>query len=248
MIPSSFPNQDQFLDKVLETKKKLVQAFHIFAMLGMDDLTYTHISVRHPVYKGRYFINALGPLFEEMNEDLILEVDFNGTLIGDSAHHYNPTGECIHASIYKARPDINAVMHLHTIDGVAVSSLEGGLLPISQFALHFHNIIGYHDYNGLVLDDVESTQLAKDLDQNKAMILRNHGLLSLGTTIEEAFFYMYYLDQACKTQVKALSMNQKLKLPSQEIIEKAQSQMRHFEENLGERDWKALVRKLERQK
>lgn len=233
--------------KLIEaSKQNLVEAFHIFAMLEMDDLTYTHISIRHPLYKGRYFINPLGPLFEEIEKDHILEVDFNGTIIGEKKHNYNPTGECIHHTIYKARPDVNAIMHLHTEDGVAVSSLECGLLPLSQFALHFNNLIGYHDYNGLILDEDCGEALIQDLKQNKAMILRNHGLLTLGSTIQETFFYMYYLNQSCKTQVKALSMNQTLKLPEKKIIEKAQNQMRNFEENLGQRDWNALVRKLNR--
>lgn len=235
-------------DIVFAVKKKLTQAFHVFAMLGMDDLTYTHLSVRHPKIQNHYFINPLGPIFEEMHEDMLLEVDLDGNLIEKSKGNYNPTGDCIHKAIYKARPDVNAIMHLHTIDGVAVSTLACGLLPISQFSLHFYNNIAYHDYNGLVLDDSVSAQLIKDLKNYNALILRNHGLLTAGKTIEETFFLMYYLDQAAKTQVKALSMNKDLQVPMDDICLKASQQMRQFEPNLGVRDWDALIRKLDRLK
>lgn len=235
-------------DIVFVAKQKLTQAFHLFAMLGMDDLTYTHLSVRHPQISNHYFINPLGPIFEEMHEDMLLEVDLEGNLIGNPKGNYNPTGDCIHKAIYKARPEVNAIMHLHTIDGVAVSTLACGLLPISQFALHFYNNIAYHDYNGLVLDALESKQLSKDLKHHNALILRNHGLLTIGKTIEETFFLMYYLDQAAKTQVKALSMNKDLQVPTDDICLKASQQMRQFEPNLGSRDWDALIRKLKRSK
>lgn len=244
-IQASFQRSEN-QDIVLATKQKLVQAFHIFAMLGMDDLTYTHLSVRHPLVNNHYFINPLGPIFEEMHEDMLLEVNLEGHLIGAPQRNYNPTGDCIHKAIYKARPEVNAIMHLHTIDGVAISTLACGLLPISQFSLHFYNNIAYHDYNGLILDTAESTQLVADLKHYYALILRNHGLLTIGKTIEETFFLMYYLDQAAQAQVKALSMNKELQIPSDDICKKASQQMRHFEPDLGVRDWDALVRKLNR--
>src|SRR5690606_25030882 len=155
----------------------------------------------------------------------------------------NQTGYIIHGSIYKNRPEINAIFHLHTTAGVAVSSMECGLLPISQFSLHFYNRLASYPYDSLALDAATQGQdLALALGDKKAMILANHGTLTCGETVHEAFLYMHFLEQACKVQCQALNGYTQPKIPAPEICERAAQDMRNFEPNFGIRDWTALLR------
>lgn len=226
-------------------RESLAITYQIFAKLKMDDLTYTHLSARVPG-RDSFFIHPLGYLFSEVTPDLLLEVNFAGEVLAGREEHYNKTGYVIHGSLYQARPDINAIFHLHTTAGVSVSLMQCGLLSISQFAFHFHNRIAYHNYDSLALDSQkQGSQLAKDLGQHKAMLLKNHGTLTCGGTLQEAFFYAYYLEQACKVQCTALASGQPLITPAAEICEKAAQDMRAFEKDLGARDWQALRRVLE---
>jgi ribulose-5-phosphate 4-epimerase/fuculose-1-phosphate aldolase len=213
----------------------------------MDDLTYTHLSSRSS--RGdTFFIYPFGSTFSEVSEELLLEVTLDGEVIRGSENQYNKTGYVTHSNIYKNRKDINAIMHLHTTSGVAVSAMKFGLLPISQFALHLYNRVSYHDYNSLILEDIEhGDKLVHDLGQNKVMILRNHGTITAGSTIEEAVFYTHHLEQACRVQVQALSAGyENLVFPSKEICQKAVDDLLSFEKNLGERDFKALARNLDK--
>ncbi len=145
-------------------------------------------------------------------------------------------------SRYQARKDIQAIFHLHTPSIVAVSSLKDGLLPISQWALHFYNKVSYHNYNSLALSNTEGKRLIADLKENFVMLMCNHGSITCGRTIQEAMFYTYHLERACKTQCLTLAMNRELSIPSEEICSKAVKDLLSFESNLGERDWHAWVR------
>jgi ribulose-5-phosphate 4-epimerase/fuculose-1-phosphate aldolase len=228
-----------------EIKLQLANAYRLLAHLGMDDLTYTHLSARPPG-KDYYFIYPFGCLFSEVTPELLLTVSLEGKVLKGSEYQYNKTGYVIHSAIYRARKDVSAVFHLHTIAGVAVSAMAAGLLPISQFSFHFYNRLSYHEYNSLALDaDAHGNKMAEDLGNNFAMILRNHGTLTCGTTIQQAFFNIYYLEEACKVQCKVLGSGQPLHLPSAEICEKAAKDMRAFEPDLGQRDWLALCRKYQ---
>lgn len=223
----------------------LAAAYRILAALKMDDLTYTHLSARLPDAEA-YFIYPFGLLFEETTASCLLKVSLEGEILEGRESQYNQTGYVIHGSIYKNRPDINAIFHLHTTAGIAVSAMECGLLPLSQFAFHFYNRLAYHDYDSLALDHKrQGIQLAEDLDQKKAMILRNHGTLTCGKTIHEAFLYMHFLEQACKVQCKVLASGQKIIIPSSDVCEKAAQDMRNFEPDFGIRDWTALLRTLD---
>ena len=228
--------------------QNLIDAYHLFADLHMDDLTYTHLSARHSEKNNMYFINALDVLFKEVDKTNLLCVDLEGVIHGKNKMGYNITGHQIHSAIYKARPEINAVMHLHTVAGVAVSALKEGLLPLSQFAMHFHHNIAYHTYEGLVLNKQAMEKLLENFTTQSALILRNHGLLTVGKTIEEAFFYMYYLEKACQVQCKAMAMSQNLIFPSTDICQQAHHQMKNFESHLGQRDFLALQRQLKQKK
>lgn len=230
----------------LEIKEKLALAYRILSHLKMDDLTYTHLSARVPD-KDCYYIYPFGLLFSEVTPVNLLMVNFEGEVLEGSEKHYNRTGYVIHSAIYKARPDIHAIFHCHTHAGVAVSSMECGLLPISQFALHFYERVGYHRYNSLALDPAEHTNaLVQDLGNHKNLLLQNHGTLSCGATIQEAMFYTYHLEQACKVQCLALQSGQALIRPTPEICEKAVNDLLNFEKDLGSRDWEALKRLLDK--
>lgn len=225
-------------------RQELAFAYQIFAFLKMDDLTYTHLSARLPG-ADCYHIYPLGQLFEEVTPESLLTVTFDGKVISGTEAQYNQTGFNIHGSIYRARPDINAIFHLHTLAGVAVSAMADGLLPISQFSFHFYNRISYHTYNALVLESEQGNLLVEDLGtHNKAMFLRNHGTLTCGVSLQEAFFYAYYLEQACKVQCQALACNNALIFPDRDVCEKAAKDMRAFEQDLGLRDWQAMKRRL----
>jgi len=257
--------------KIEDLRSSLAAAYQILAFLQMDDLTYTHLSLRVPDglslgmkqssdiehRAGReqnagtqsYLIYPFGYLFREVTPECLLRVSFEGEVLEGSEYQYNKTGYIIHSAIYKARPEVNAVFHLHTTAGVAVSAQSQELLPLSQFSFHFYNRLSYHNYNALALEpEIHGSEMARDLGQNFAMILRNHGTLTCGKTIQEAFFYAYYLEQACKVQCAALAglgaSGGELVIPSREVCEQAAQDMRAFEPDLGLRDWLALRRVL----
>lgn len=239
-------NNKDFLDSEYEVKRDLAAAYRLLAHFKMDDLTYTHLSARLSE-ANVFFIYPFGSLFEEVTVSSLMKVDFNGNILEGQEEQYNQTGYVIHSSIYKKRKDINAIFHLHTTAGVAVSTMMCGLLPLSQFSFHFYKRLSYHTYNSLALDhDQHGKNLQEDLGNNKAMILNNHGTLACGTSIQEAFFYAYYLEQACKVQCAAMQSGQQLIMPPAPVCEQAAKDMRDFEPDLGQRDWKALLRMLDK--
>lgn len=226
-------------------KDALAKCYVILAKMGLDDRTYTHLSARIPG-ENAYYIYPLGMLFEEVTPDNLIKVDFEGNIIEGKESVFNATGYVIHSSVYKARPDVNAVFHLHTKSGVAVSCQSEGLLPISQFALHFYNRMSYHKYDALSLDvDRQGQNIVKDLGAtNKAMILQSHGTMTCGATVHEALFYMMFLEEACEVQIRALSAGREnLLIPPPDVCELAYQNMTSFEHgDIGRRDFEALCR------
>ncbi len=243
-VLSQFSMQEVVTEKYIKTQ--LAAAYRILAMLKMDDLTYTHLSARLPG-ADFYFIYPFGLLFEEVSASGLLKVSFDGEVLEGEEREYNQTGYVIHGNIYKSRPSVNAVFHMHTTAGVAVSAMDCGLLPLSQFSFHFYNRVAYHTYDSLALDnDRQGVSLVQDLGQQKSMILRNHGTLTCGATVHEAFLYAYFLEQACKVQCAALGSGQKVVIPPKKVCEQAAQDVRNFEPDFGLRDWAALLRKLDR--
>jgi len=227
-----------------EVKKNLVHAYQILAKLGMGDHTYTHLSAR-PEGADYYYIYPFGFRFEEVTPESLLKVTLDGEILEGKEFQYNKTGYIIHGSIYKARPDLNAVYHLHTVPTVAVSAMKDGLLPISQWALHFYGQLAYHDYNSLVLDnDTQGNDLVNDLGDKNVIFLRNHGYIACGKTPWEALFYCHHLEQACRAQIASLSSGLELITPSDTICMKANKDLLSFEKDLGKRDWLAWIRWL----
>ncbi len=226
-------------------KGNLAYAYRIFAYLGMDDHTYTHLSARSED-RNHFYIYPFGLRFEEVTKDNLLKVTMDGKIIEGEEYQYNRTGYVMHSAIYKARPDINSIFHLHTPHITAISALECGLLPISQWALHFYGKISYHDYNSLLLDFDRIEQLTDNLGDNYVMLLRNHGAVICGKTTHETFFYSYHLEMACKTQYIAVNSSCKLIIPSDKVCQKAVHELLTFESDLGARDWEAWKRLVTR--
>ena len=228
----------------METKQKLANAYQILAKLNMDDHTYTHLSARS-TQKDHYHIYPFGLRFNEVRANNLLTVSQSGHIIEGKEAQYNQTGYTIHGSIYKSRPDVQAIFHLHTTASVAVSALKEGLMPISQWALHFYNQVAYHDYDSLALNPSQGQDMIGDLGNKPVLFLRNHGFIACGRSIEEAMFYCHHLEMACKAQIAILSMGRPIVSPSPEICKKANHDLLNFEPNLGERDWHAWVRWLD---
>ncbi len=226
-----------------EIRQKLAAAYRIFALKGMDDLTYTHLSARSEG-GGSFFIQPFGLQFSEVKASDLLEVSFEGEVISGNEVQYNRTGYVIHGSIYSAREDINAIFHLHTHAGVAVSAMKGGLRPISQFALHFYDKVSYHKYDSLALNASQGNTLIEDLGKNYVAFLENHGTLVSGKALEEAMFYSHHLEQACKVQAMLSGVLDKLIVPDAKTCKKASSDLLGFEKKLGQRDWAALIRQI----
>lgn len=226
----------------LKIKEDLVQAYRILGHLGLDDHTYTHLSYRSTLSPQSFYIYHFGLRFEEVTVENLLRINVDGVIEEGYDEYCNRTGYVIHGEIYKARPDIQCIFHIHTPEMVAVSALENGLLPISQWALHFYNNVAYHSYKSLALEAEQGKQISKDLEDKMVMLLRHHGAILCGRTIQEAMFYTYHLQQACKTQCLILAMNQPVLPIPQDVCRQAVHDLLSFEKNLGDRDWKAWVR------
>ncbi len=229
-----------------EIRQNLADAYQIFALLGWDDSTYTHLTHRHPE-KDHFFIQQFGLLFEEVTPDNLLEVDFQGRVVSPHGANFNPTGYAIHSALYQARPDVHAVFHVHTPAAIAVSAEKDGVLPISQHAYHFYERVSYFDYHALTLHQAtQGMALAQTFAQeNPILMLRNHGSIVCGKTLQEAFFFQYHLEKACQIQC-LLNPRERLCIPSREVCLQAREDVLTFEEHLGQRDWAAYVRKLRR--
>src|SRR3990167_2393565 len=228
--------------ETLSIKQDLAIAYKILAHLKYDDHTYTHLSARDTNNKNSFFIYPFGLRFEEVEPKNLMKISLDGMILEGKEYQYNKTGYVLHGAIYEQRPDIQAIFHLHTPESLAVSALEDGLLPISQWALHFYDRLTYHNYDSLALEEHQGSRLLYDLGQRFVMLLRNHGFIACGRTIQEAMFYSYHLQKACETQCLILSMGKKYVVPSKEICEKAVHDLLSFEKNLGERDWEAWKR------
>lgn len=228
-----------------EIKKNLSYAYRILGKLGLDDHTYTHLSAR-PEGADYYYIYPFGLRFEEVTPECLLKVSLNSEILEGKEYQYNKTGYIIHGSIYRARPDVNAVYHLHTVPTVAVSAMKDGLLPISQWALHFYGQLAYHDYNSLALDNhSHGVDLVSDLGNKNVIFLKNHGYIACGKTPWESMFYCHHLERACRVQVAALSSGAELVIPPDAVCKKANKDLLSFEKDLGKRDWLAWIRWLD---
>jgi len=230
-----------------QVRVDLAACYRLVAMHGWDDLVFTHISARVPGPEEHFLINAYGLMFEEMTASSLVKVDLGGNIIMETPYQINPAGFTIHSAVHEARQDVACVLHTHTRAGVAVSAQAGGLLPISQVSLFPLISIAYHDYEGVALNADEKPRLVADLGSNSCMILRNHGLLTVGPTIADAFLLMYTLETACQTQLLAQSAGTDLIQINPAILKGIAAQVREVTKGLGgQLAWPGLLRKLER--
>ena len=226
----------------------LAAAYQLAALYKWTDLIFTHFSARL-MGQDEFLINPYGLMFDEVTASNLVRVDHGGKVLEDPLGvGYNAAGFVIHGCVHEARPEIGCVIHTHTRAGVAVSAMKCGLLPISQHAMRVQRTVTYHDYEGIALDIDERESMARDLGKkSKAMILRNHGLLTLGTTVREAFELMYYLDCACQIQIDAMSggVDNVLQM-SKDAADTAHAQFDRPNRTAAEKEWPALLRLLDR--
>lgn len=228
-----------------ETRVDLAACYRLVAIYGWTHLVQNHISARVPGEDNHFLINPYGFLFREITASSLVKIDLDGNILDDTTYEVNKAGFTIHSAIHAARPDVQCVLHTHTEAGMAVSILKRGLLMLEQGALRFYDRIGYHDYEGIALDLDERARLVKSLGPHFALILRNHGLLTCGREICEAFNLMYHLEKACKAQLMALTTGEELIQPSPEVSEHTAQQAWRNDRVHGARDWPALLREVE---
>jgi ribulose-5-phosphate 4-epimerase/fuculose-1-phosphate aldolase len=225
----------------------LAACYRLVAMYGWDDLVFTHISARLPGEHDAFLINPYGMLFEEITASSLVKVDRNGEKLAPSDWPINPAGFVIHSAIHAARPDVGCVIHVHTNEGVAVAAQKDGLLPISQIATLALSSLGYHDYEGIALRDEEKPRLVRDFGHSSALILRNHGLLSVGPTVADAFLSMYVLQRACEVQVLAQAGGKELVNVDPRILAGVKENAGAATKGMGGAlAWPGLRRKLDR--
>jgi ribulose-5-phosphate 4-epimerase/fuculose-1-phosphate aldolase len=231
-----------------EARVTLAAAYRLIAHFGMSDLIYNHITCHVPGAPGEFLINPYGMMYEEINASCLIKINLAGDILFNPNPTYgiNPAGYVIHSAIHGARPDVDCVIHTHTRAGMAVSALACGLMPIAQTNMRFGKI-AYHDYEGVAVDLDERERLVADLGSSDVMILRNHGLLTCGPSVAEAFNTMYWLENACKTQLDALACNTPLHLPPQDVIDKTAHLFEpHVRRPYGIMEWPAMLRLLDR--
>ena len=235
-----------------QARTDLAACYRLADLYGMSDMAANHISVRVPGEDGAFLINAYGMLYEEITASSLVKIDLAGTILGrpefpaELGYGINRAGFVIHGAIHEAKHELACVIHTHTWTGMAVSSLECGLLPMTQTAMRFANI-GYHDYEGVVLDLSMQERLVRDLGDNNALILRNHGLLTVGNTVGEAFNAMHRLELSCRSQLAAMATGQRIVSVAQDVVDATWNNYQPGTRRpYGVMEWPALLRKLDR--
>jgi len=227
-------------------RRDLAACYRLVAHFGWDDLVATHISVRIPG-EDSFLINPFGMLFDEIRPADLIKVDHKGNVLNPTKWKVNKAGFVIHSAIHRVRHDVVCAIHLHTDDGIAVSVLEDGLLPLQQLAMLLAGDIAFHEYEGVAFELEERDRLVADLGDKNLMFLRNHGTLAVGSSVAEAFTLMYFFEKSCTAQVRALSMGLPLHPVPDDVIAKVSAlrvtdEMSFVEELL----WPAMLRKLDR--
>jgi ribulose-5-phosphate 4-epimerase/fuculose-1-phosphate aldolase len=228
------------------TRVDLAACYRIVACYGWDDLIATHISARVPDQDDAFLINDFGLMFEEITASSLVKVNLAGEVLSADRRNVNPAGFTIHSAVYQGRRDAGAVIHLHTLDGMAVSATADGLLPLTQTAMSVWRDVAYHDYEGVALDLAERVHLQEHLGTKNIMILRNHGTLSVGDSIASAFARIYMLEQACSAQVRALSTRSELATVDPAAVERTGSPRGDGLATFGRLAWPGIRRKLDR--
>lgn len=238
--------RDQVSAEEWQLRVDLAAAYRLVALFGWDDLVFTHLTARVPGPEHHFLINPYGMMFEEITASSLVKVDLHGNKVADTPHPVNPAGFVIHSAVHQAREDALCVMHTHSINGVAVSAQKEGVRPLSQQSMFVLSALGYHDYEGVALRDDEKPRLVADLGQNSFLMLRNHGLLTVGPTVADAFLFMYLFEATCMIQVRAMAGGTDLQEVNPAIIEGARVQAEQVTKGLGGAlAWPGLLRRLD---
>lgn len=226
----------------------LAAAYRLTALFGWDDLVFTHISARVPGPEHHFLINPYGMMFDEITASSLVKVDLDGRKVSESPYDINPAGFTIHGAVHAAREDASCVMHTHSVNGVAVSAQTEGLLPISQQSAIVLASLGYHEYEGIALNEDEKPRLVADLGNNTYLMLRNHGLLTAGATAADAFVAMYLFEAACMIQVRAQAGGGALRPVPQAILDGIKRQIAQVTRGMSASTliWPGLLRRLDR--
>ncbi len=234
-----------------EARVDLAACYRLVEHYGMADMMANHISARVPGEEGAFLINAYGMMYEEITASSLIKIDHQGNILakpdfGALNYGINKAGYVIHSAVHEARPEVACVIHTHSWASMAVSSLECGLLPLTQTAMRFLKI-SYHDYLGVVLNLDEQESLVRDLGNGEALILRNHGALTVGRTIGEAFNWMHRLELSCRAQLATMACNSPLSTVSQPVLEETWNNYQPGTRRpYGVMEWPGLLRKLDR--
>jgi ribulose-5-phosphate 4-epimerase/fuculose-1-phosphate aldolase len=244
-IPSK---QSQVSAAEWQTRVDLAAAYRLVALFKWDDLVFTHISARVPGTEDQFLINPYGLMFDEITASSLVKIDLQGNKVEDSPYPINPAGFTIHSAVHAVRHDAQCVLHVHSLNGVAVSAQQQGVLPISQQSIFVLSSLGYHDYEGVALREDEKPRLVNDLGSNTYLMLRNHGLLTVGSSVADAFLSMYLFETVCTIQVRAQSGGGELIKVRPEIIATAKQQSAVATRGMGDAlVWPGLLRRLARQ-
>jgi len=231
-----------------QQRVELAACYRLLAHFRMTDLIYTHSSARVPGEPGHFLINPYGWRFDEITASSLVKINVDGERVGGPPHPVNHAGFVIHSAVHMARHDAGCVIHTHTKAGMAVSCLKEGVLPLNQMAMQFYGRVGIHEYEGIASDLDERERLIADLGKNCALLLRNHGLLTVGRSVGKAFQLMYYLNLVCEVQVAAQSTGSELVMPSREVCERtaAQYEGAGFDSEEVDLEWAAHLRLLDK--
>ena len=229
----------------------LAAAYRLVDMQGWSDGTGTHISARVPGPDHHFLLNPYGMLFDEITASSLIKVDLDGNVLSESDYAINPAGFTIHSAVHMSNPELQCVLHTHTTAGTSVATQKDGLLPINQHALQILFTLAYHDYEGPATDHEERERIVNDLGENRILVLRNHGLLTVGRTIAEAFVWMYRAERACRMQLAFQQSGAELFPISDEVQKLSMERSAMFSSDTGHRptgklEWPAWLRKLDR--
>jgi ribulose-5-phosphate 4-epimerase/fuculose-1-phosphate aldolase len=229
-----------------QARRDLAAAYQLCALFGWDDLIYTHISARVPGPEHHFLVNPLGLGFDEITASSLLKIDLDGRVVGENPNGYRPNaaGFVIHGGIHSAREDIGCVMHLHTEAQMALSCLQDGLLPLTQHAMRFHGRIGYHDYEGIALALGERERMVGALGDGAVLVLRNHGSITVGASVGQAFVEMFYLEKAARAQLLAQQTGRPLVVVPESVVALTAQQWKGS--FTAGHEWPALLRRLDR--
>ncbi len=243
---------DAFSPAEAALRVDLAAAYRLVAHFGLDDLIYNHISARVPGAAHHFLINPYGLLFSEVTASCFVKIDLDGNLVEPSAYEVNRAGFVIHSAIHAGRADAMCVLHTHSEAATAISALDVGLLPVSQFAMRFQGAMGRHAYEGVAMETGERERLVANIGAHDVLVLRNHGVLTVGRTVAEAFILMYYFEKAARVQLlaqAATASGARILLPADDVTDRAARQFNERQGDImaaGAREWPAFLRLLDR--